>query len=335
MKIAIALFLFLMIPTISVAQVTEMEKYEEIEGTYNIQTLVTRDNAYIILDTEKPSECEYDLKEFEYGEGRDFEDINGTLHKAKISIIEGESYRFKIKCIVEGARGEENIMFSVSRVSFFLLERLEEMKDDTIKFREEKLKHEDKIDVSDLNQQIRELEIITENAEKAIKENDIEGLRLYVSEGIRKKSEIENTLVIKSLQIYILDSSRYVIASIILIYLLVYLTYSFFIPYFRVKKDLKKLEHKERDLINLRKNTEMLYFHRKIDQETFNKMVVKEQEEVIILRNKISDIKKREHELVKRVFEPKTIIEWSLKERIHLRNKLKGIWKRIKGIKIK
>lgn len=335
MKISVViLFLILMVP-ITMAQTPLLEKGEEIEGTYNIKTFVTKDNAYIVLDTEKPGDCEYSLGDFQYGQGNKFEKINETIHQAKISIDEGMSYRFKIKCIVEGKRGEENILLSVSRISFFLIENLDELKNNLPRFKEEMYGYGGKIDVNDLNQEIKELEEIVEGANNCIESNDIEGLRLAISEGIRKRNEIENRLMIKSIQLYILDSSRYVIASIILIYLLIYLTSSFFIPYERIKDNLKRLGKKEGELVNLRKNTEMLYFHRRIDEETFNKMLIKEQEEVIRVRTKISRIKKQEEELVRKLFEPSTVIEWSLRESIHIRDVIKNISAKIKDLKNK
>lgn len=336
-RLFVFIVLFLLLTPLSLAQsideFVEIEEGEEIEGRYNVQTVITKNNAYIILVTEKPGKCEYGMEEFKYGEGKKFEEINGTIHRAKINIEEGTSYRFKIKCVVEGERGEENIMFSVSHITFFLLERLEELKNDVKLFSEEKTYYEDKLDVSDLNLRIVELEDIIKEAEGSIEANEIEKLRLAISDGIRKKDEIENLFAIKSIQFSILKSSRYVIISIVLIYLLLYLISSFFIPYFRLKKNLKKLEEKEGDMVKLRKNTESLYFQRRIDEETFNKMVVKEQEEVMRLRVKISNMGNTEKELIKKLFEPKTVVEWSLKESIHIKDRVKKFLERMKSIK--
>jgi|GEM_PF-4012675 len=324
MKLVFAAFvLFLLLfSTFSVAQFVP-EEGEKIESTYNIQTVMTEKSAYIILTTEKPGKCEYGLEEFKYGEGTKFEEINGTLHKAKINVEEGKSYRFKIKCVVEGESGEENIIFSVSHITFFLLENLEELKNYVELFKEEKAAYEDKLDVNDLSLKINELENIIKEAEESIKSNDIEKLRLDVSEGIRKRDEIENTFNIKSVQFSILESSKYIVISIVLVYLLLYLISSFFIPYLRLKNDLKKLRGKEHEMVKLRQNTESLYFQRKIDEETFSKMLTKEQEEVMKLRVKISNLESSQRELIKKLFEPRTVIEWSLKERIHIRERIK------------
>ncbi len=336
MKVLSFFVLFLLLfPAISLAQTIEIEEGEEVESTYNIQTMITKKNAYIILNTEEPGKCEYGLEEFEYGDGENFEEINGTLHKAKINIEEGKSHRFKIKCVVEGKVGEEDIMFSVSRIPFFLLEKLDELENNVNDFEKEKTEYKNKLNIDDLELRIKELDDIVKDAKKSIEENEIEKLRFDISEGIRKKNEIENTFIMKSIQLSILESSKYVVMSIILIYLFLYLTTSFFIPYFRIKKNIKRMKEKEDDMTKLRQNTEMLYFHRKIDEETFNKMVIKEQEEIMRVRTKVSNLENKEKELVKGVLEPKTVIEWSLKEKIHIRDKIKKFMEKIKGIKSK
>lgn len=313
----------------------QLEEGEELEGVYNIRTLVTKNNAYVILDTEKPGECEYGLDEFEYGSGTPFEHVNKSLQVAKISIEEGKSYRFKIKCVVEGKSGEEDIIFSVSRISFFLLEKLDELRGDAVRFREEKREYEGKLDIVDLDGQIGELEEIIKSAEGAVEANDIEGLRLQISNGIRKVNEIEIGLEIKSIQLSILDSSRYIILIIILFYLLIYLVSSFFVPYCRISRGLQKLREKENELTSLRKNTEMLYFRRSIDEDTFNKMIVKEQEEIVRVRTKISELEARHMELIKEVFRPSSVIDWSLGERIHIRAWLLKKMDKIKCLKRK
>ena len=244
---------------------------------------------------------------------------------------EGQSYRFKIKCVVTGKDGQENIIFSVSRISFFLLERLGELKTNAADFKTEKSFYEEKVDTTDLAVKISELEKHIQEAEESIKANDIEKLRNDISESIRKKNEIENILYIKSLQLTILDSSRYIIVSIILVYILLYIISSFMIPRYQLKKNLKKLKEKEMEMTKLRQNTEMLYFNRNIDEETFNKMVVKEQEEIMRIRVKIKKLKNKEREIVRKVLDVKNIIEWSLKERIHIKDKTKKFIQKIKS----
>ncbi len=336
MKLALALVFILVLAGPALAQT--MEEYmegEEVESSYNIQTVVTRENAYIILVTEKPGSCEYGLEEFDFGEGTNFEEINGTLHRAKIGMEEGKSYTFKIKCRVEGNTAEENIIFSVSHISFFLLEKLEGLRLDLRDFRLETVEYAKKVNVDSLNARLVELEETIKEAEKSITANDIDELRQDISEGLRKKDEIEGLLAVKSLQVSILESSKYIVILIIVVFLILYFVTSLVVPYFSLENNIKSLERKEKDMTRLRQNTETLYFRRKIDEDTFNKMVVKEQEEVMRLRAKIANMKDRKKTLMKEAFSVQNAIDWSLKEKIHLRDWLRKKWERIKGMKYK
>ena len=334
MKVALMIaILFILIPTALAAPTGFFENVTDIESSYNVQTLMTKDYTYVILTTESPGECEYGMEEFKYGEGEKFED-NGTVHKAKIKLEEGKSYQLKIKCVIQGKSGEEDIMFSISHITFFLLENLEELRNDITDFRKRLEKYESRVDTEDIKLKIMELENIVKNSENFIKTNDVNKLRLEISKGIRKKNEIERDFVIKSIQLSIMEKSKYVILLIIVSYLTIYFLANFFIPYYRIKKNLRKMKEREREMVNLRKNTENLYFNRKIDEDTFNKMVLKEQEEVMKIRVKISSLEERKSALLKNLLKPRTIIEWSLKERIHFKDfirKIKNKYNKIKG----
>lgn len=324
-----AIFFLLLIPSICIADSLNFTEIENVQTYYNVQTLMTKDYAYIILETQEPGECEYGTEEFKYGEGKKFENINGTIHRAKIKVEEGKSYQFKIKCVIEGKSGEEDITFSLSHITFFLLETLEQLKRDVTEFEKRRLDYEGRIGTEDLEKKIKELEGIIREAEKCIETNNIKELREEVSRGIRKKREIENTFLIKSIQLSIYEKSLYVILIIIISYLLLYFVTSFWIPYAKIKKNLKILKEKEEEMKNLRKSTELLYFNRKIDEDTFNKMIIKEQEEIMRLRVKISMLEKRKREIIGNLFKIENIIEWSLKEKIHIRDLIKNLWKKI------
>ena len=100
---------------------------------------------------------------------------------------------------------------------------------------------------------IRELESIIKNSENFIKTNDVNKLRLEISKGIRKKNEIERDFVIKSIQLSIMEKSKYVILLIIVSYLTIYFLANFFIPYYRIKKNLRKMKEREREMVKIQK----------------------------------------------------------------------------------
>ena len=58
-------------------------------------------------------------------------------------------------------------------------------------------------------------------------------------------------------------------------------------------------------------------------------MIIKEQEEIMRLRVKISMLKKRKKEIIGNLFKIENIIEWSLKEKIHIRDLIKNLQKKI------
>ena len=51
------ILLLLLFPAISLAQTMEIEEGEEVESTYDIQTMITKKNAYIIINTELLGKC--------------------------------------------------------------------------------------------------------------------------------------------------------------------------------------------------------------------------------------------------------------------------------------
>ncbi len=306
----------LFLPSISFADAPEIEEGEVIENSYNVKTTTTEENAYILVHTRKAAECEYDFKEFVHGEGKKFEKINQTTYRAKTGIEEFDSYKLKVKCVVNTLKGKESMVFSVSRVSFFILENIDSLKKSVIEFKEKKIKYEDQLDISDINKEIDELENIIKKMEESVGGEDIEKVRLELSDGLKKRNDIDNLFIIKSFEFAVFESAKYLVIFITVVFVLLYFLTSFIIPYFRMKNEIKELNEKEEDMIKSRKNIQMLYFKRKIDEDTFNKMIVKEQEEINRTRARISNLKQKKSNLLKVAIDPENISKWFLQERI-------------------
>jgi hypothetical protein len=118
--------------------------------------------------------------------------------------------------------------------------------------------------------------------------------------------EITNLQIFK----FFLENRWYIIAGIIEFIIVSYLLTQLLFPLFRLGRDIMSLSEKEKELVQIRISTEKQYFTRKIDENTFNAIMIKKQEEVLKTRSTLDDRKKVRSTLFKTQLSPVTLLKW-------------------------
>jgi succinyl-CoA synthetase alpha subunit len=72
------------------------------------------------------------------------------------------------------------------------------------------------------------------------------------------------------------------------------------------------MRQQEKAGIETRKRTEKDYFLRRIDEQTFREIMVREQEKIMHLRSEIADAEERLARLVRAKLSPKAVVSWIL-----------------------
>ncbi|MFB6088886.1 MAG: hypothetical protein ABEK36_03860 [Candidatus Aenigmatarchaeota archaeon] len=88
------------------------------------------------------------------------------------------------------------------------------------------------------------------------------------------------------------------------IFVMIYFSAVFLVPYIRLAIDIRNLEKEEDELVKTRKKIERNYFKRKIDKETFRKLLTKNRNNLYQLRSKLKNREGEFEKLNRKVFYP-------------------------------
>ncbi|MFB6075842.1 MAG: hypothetical protein ABEK17_01740 [Candidatus Aenigmatarchaeota archaeon] len=88
------------------------------------------------------------------------------------------------------------------------------------------------------------------------------------------------------------------------LFVMIYFSAVFLIPYTHLAIDIRNLEKKESEFIKTRRKIEKNYFKRKIDKKTFRKLLTENRNDLYQIRSKLKDREKRFKELNRKVFYP-------------------------------
>ncbi len=142
------------------------------------------------------------------------------------------------------------------------------------------------IDVESLKEKIGRIEKALEKAEKAISSDDLQSLEKLMSatedEFIKASLESVGLAFLK----FVYSNLNAIVAVIVVVSFGSYFMTAFAIPYTRLRRSLHQLLAEEQAIIASRKNAEIQYFKRKIDEKTFRGIMVKEQDRLLTARAK-------------------------------------------------
>jgi hypothetical protein len=149
-----------------------------------------------------------------------------------------------------------------------------------------------------------------DTAKTAIANDDLTALQNYISRLEEKVNSLSSTLPSFGVQKLLVDNKWNITGGVLLVIASVYLTTQVFIPYVKLTAEMTKLRFEELAQSASRKKTETQYFLRKIDEQTFRRIVSEKHGQVLKLQSTITLKKQQRSELFRRKLNPLSLAEY-------------------------
>lgn len=162
-------------------------------------------------------------------------------------------------------------------------------------------------EVVELLQQARQA---LQQAELSIRMDELAGLREANERADALLRDVKARLFALWLRKWLLEHKWLLIACMIAALLAAYLIGQVVLPYYRLGKEIKRLQAQEGELVKAREAAELDYFRRKIDEPTFRTIMTEKHAEILRVRE-VLKLKHRERsELVLRKLSPIALAKW-------------------------
>jgi hypothetical protein len=185
----------------------------------------------------------------------------------------------------------------------------------------------------------RDLEILIEqskaslhNANESLTTNQISLLVNSLADVRDKITYTRSSLTALRTQRFMFQNSWLISLLVIMSLTTMYLVPQVLIPLSRKEKELSDLKKEEDDLVLSRVETEKQYFMRKINEQTFNQIMIKKQDRILKLRAMIKEREKEKDEIIK-LMSPITMFKWFGTGIKNIPKNIKNAPKRLKGKK--
>ncbi len=166
------------------------------------------------------------------------------------------------------------------------------------------------VSVQELDDIVRSIKSALSDAEKSIEEDRVIALESHVNYARESVSTIEGRLVLLGIEKFLAENKWYIITGAIVLFLLSYIISQVLIPFYRLGREIKALGKNENSLVNTRKETEKQYFTRKINESTFNSIMVQGQTKILSTRSSIKEKKLERSLLLKTRLTPMALLRW-------------------------
>jgi hypothetical protein len=149
-----------------------------------------------------------------------------------------------------------------------------------------------------------------DTAKTAIENDDLNALQNYISKLEEKVNSLSSTLPSFGVQKFLVDNKWNITDGVLLIVASVYLTTQVLIPYVKLTAEMTKLRFEELTQSASRKKTETQYFLRKIDEQTFRRIVSEKHSQVLKLQSTITLKKQQRSDLMRKKLNPMSLVEY-------------------------
>jgi hypothetical protein len=149
-----------------------------------------------------------------------------------------------------------------------------------------------------------------DTAKTAIENDDLNALQNYISKLEEKVNSLSSTLPGFGVQKFLVNNKWNITDGVLLIVASVYLVTQVLIPYVKLTAEMTKLRFEELAQSASRKKTETQYFFRKIDEQTFRKIVSEKHSQVLKLQSTITLKKQQRSDLIRKKLNPLSLVEF-------------------------
>jgi hypothetical protein len=168
------------------------------------------------------------------------------------------------------------------------------------------------VDTSQLSTIYNRADSYMRTARSAINSDNIEELRTRLGQIQNSIKSIEDAVPVLQIYKFVLDFKWSIISIVLLLILSVYFSTQVLMPYGSITKKVIFLRDKESELKEIRVNTEKQYFHRQIDEKTFNSILTKNQAEILKTKTMITENERELDFFFRKRLSPKAFGRWTL-----------------------
>ena len=165
------------------------------------------------------------------------------------------------------------------------------------------------VDVRNLENAISESRKMILNANNSIEKDDLEVLKDSIKNLKENINSISSSMLLLRTQRILFENKFLIALLVVMIIMTVYLVPEVFIPLYKLEGNIKKFKTEENDLVSSRVQTEKQYFMRKIDENTFSKIMITKQDQILKLKATIEEREKGRKEILLRMH-PKEMLKW-------------------------
>lgn len=161
------------------------------------------------------------------------------------------------------------------------------------------------IDVENLESIVEQAKQNFYNANNSINNDQLDALTAYITQLANDMGSVQSGLSLIRSRIFYSQISWIILLLALSSFVTVYTVPEVLMPLHKIRKEIKQLKEEEKILVSSRVETEKQYFLRKIDENTFSKIMIGKQDKILKTR---ATLKEKEDET-------KKIIETRLKPR--------------------
>jgi hypothetical protein len=179
------------------------------------------------------------------------------------------------------------------------------------------------IDTSNLEAMVEKSKALLQNANSSIAGDQIDVLSASLANLTSNNQLVESRLGGLRNQAFLLQNAWLIGLFVVMSFTTMYMVPQVLLPLNKKEKELSELKEEEETLVLSRVETEKQYFMRKIDENTFSKIMIGKQDRILKLRVQIREKENERIQIIKSV-SPLAMATW-------FANGIKGIPKKIKN----
>ena len=179
------------------------------------------------------------------------------------------------------------------------------------------------IDTTNLEAMVEKSRALLQNANSSIAGDQIDVLSASLANLTSNNQLVESRLGGLRNQAFLLQNAWLIGLFVVMSFTTMYMVPQVLLPLNKKEKELSELKEEEETLVLSRVETEKQYFMRKIDENTFSKIMIGKQDRILKLRVQIREKENERNQLIKAV-SPLAMATW-------FANGIKGIPKKIKN----
>jgi len=165
------------------------------------------------------------------------------------------------------------------------------------------------IDTSNLEAMVEKSKAFLQNANSSIASDQIDVLSASLANLISNNQLVESRLGGLRTQAFLLQNAWLIGLFVVMSFTTMYMVPQVLLPLNKKEKELSELKEEEETLVLSRVETEKQYFMRKIDENTFSKIMIGKQDRILKLRTQIRERESERIQIIKSV-SPLAMATW-------------------------